>query len=85
MRLLRGVSGSVETVEDRAGNVGDLVDLLRGEPVENQAPDLLGVAGDGGAERGAPGGGDGSGASANRPGSALNAIELPLIGLSALY
>jgi hypothetical protein len=53
------VSGSVETVEDRAGNVGELVDLLRGEPVEDQAPDLLGVAGDGGAERGAADRGDG--------------------------
>jgi hypothetical protein len=53
------VSGSVETVEDRAGNVGELVDLLRGEPVEDQASDLLGVVGDGCLERGAAGGVDG--------------------------
>ena len=52
------MSGSVETVEDRAGNVGELVDLLRGEPVEDQASDRLGVVGDGCLERGAAGGVD---------------------------
>jgi hypothetical protein len=36
--------GRVEAVKDRAGDVGELVDLLVGEPIEDQAPDLLPVA-----------------------------------------
>ena len=37
---------------------GELVDLLGGEPVEDQAPDLLPVAGNGGPKRRAAVGGD---------------------------
>jgi hypothetical protein len=48
-----------DPVEDRSGDFGELVDLLRGEPVEDQAPDRLGMAGDGGGERGAADVGDG--------------------------
>lgn len=40
--------GRVEAVKDRAGDVGELVDLLVGEPIEDQARDLLPVARRGG-------------------------------------
>jgi len=49
----------MQAVEDRAGDGRELVDLLWGKPVEDQASDLLAVARDSGFERGAARVGDG--------------------------
>jgi hypothetical protein len=44
---LSGGDVAVEAVEDAARDVGELLDLPRGESVEDQLPNLRGVRGSG--------------------------------------
>ena len=59
LRPTLSASGRVEAVEDRAGDVGELVDLFVGEAIEDQVPDAPAVGRYRRLERGAALGGDG--------------------------